>query len=149
MRKSEIKQCISYNSETSFKWTSFETSGNYGKKERDRNCCSKDRIEMKFEVIKCLSEKEFRRLTGVKKATFEKMVEILKKVNSLIASMGLRQLRRYIELLAIRFAAGLEILVYFRWRVLRAHKNRHRKSILYEIQVPNSNRSSDKMCKNI
>ncbi|MDR2781653.1 MAG: IS5/IS1182 family transposase, partial [Holosporaceae bacterium] len=29
---------------------------------------------MKFEGIKSLSDEEFRRLTGVKKATFEKMV---------------------------------------------------------------------------
>ena len=34
---------------------------------------------MKYEKIKEYDEKKFRRITGVKRATFEKMVEILKK----------------------------------------------------------------------
>jgi hypothetical protein len=46
------------------------------------NCCSKERRELKFEVTKSLSAEEFRRLMGVKKATFEKMVEILKVADS-------------------------------------------------------------------
>lgn len=34
---------------------------------------------MKYEIIKEYDDKQFRRITGVKRATFEKMVEILKK----------------------------------------------------------------------
>ncbi len=34
---------------------------------------------MKYEIIKEYKEEQFRRITGVKRATFEKMVEILKK----------------------------------------------------------------------
>jgi hypothetical protein len=34
---------------------------------------------MRYERLKELSDEEFRRLTGVKKATFEKMLEILKE----------------------------------------------------------------------
>jgi hypothetical protein len=35
---------------------------------------------MKFETIKNLKPEEFRLLTGVKKATFEKMIEIIEEV---------------------------------------------------------------------
>lgn len=34
---------------------------------------------MKYEMIKEYNEKQFRRITGVKRATFNKMIEILKK----------------------------------------------------------------------
>ncbi len=34
---------------------------------------------MKYEIIKEYDEKQFRRITGVKRATFNKMIEILKK----------------------------------------------------------------------
>ena len=34
---------------------------------------------MKYEIIKEYDEKQFRRITGVKRATFNKMAEILKK----------------------------------------------------------------------
>ena len=34
---------------------------------------------MKYEIIKEYSDKKFRRITGVKRVTFEKMLEILKK----------------------------------------------------------------------
>ena len=34
---------------------------------------------MKYEIIKEYNEKQFRRITGVKRATFNKMIEILKK----------------------------------------------------------------------
>ena len=34
---------------------------------------------MKYEIIKEYDEKQFRRITGVKKATFNQMIEILKK----------------------------------------------------------------------
>lgn len=34
---------------------------------------------MKYEIIKEYNEQQFRRITGVKRATFEKMLEILKK----------------------------------------------------------------------
>lgn len=40
-------------------------------------CYNKDM--MKYEIIKEYKEEQFRRITGVKRATFEKMVEILKK----------------------------------------------------------------------
>ena len=34
---------------------------------------------MKYEIIKEYNEKQFRRITGIRRATFEKMIEILKK----------------------------------------------------------------------
>lgn len=34
---------------------------------------------MKYEIIKEYNEKQFRRITGIKRATFNKMIEILKK----------------------------------------------------------------------
>ncbi len=34
---------------------------------------------MKYEIIKEYNDSQFRRITGVKRATFEKMIEILKK----------------------------------------------------------------------
>ena len=34
---------------------------------------------MKYEIVKEYDEKQFRRITGVKRATFNKMIEILKK----------------------------------------------------------------------
>ncbi|MBS0628054.1 MAG: IS5/IS1182 family transposase, partial [Verrucomicrobia bacterium] len=34
---------------------------------------------MKFETVKGLKDEQFRRLTGVKRTTFNKMVEILKE----------------------------------------------------------------------
>ena len=36
---------------------------------------------MKYETVKELEEEKFRRLTGVKRSTFERMVEILWKAN--------------------------------------------------------------------
>jgi len=33
---------------------------------------------MKYEILKCYSDEQFRRITGVKRATFEKMLEILR-----------------------------------------------------------------------
>ena len=36
---------------------------------------------MKYDQIKNLSEEQFRRLTGVKRKTFEKMTEILQEVD--------------------------------------------------------------------
>ena len=35
--------------------------------------------DLKYEKIENYSERKFRRITGVKRSTFEKMVEILKK----------------------------------------------------------------------
>ena len=52
---------------------------------------------MKFEWIECLSEEEFCRLTGVKKATFEKTVEILKEVDSRKKKRGCRPKKLKIE----------------------------------------------------
>lgn len=39
------------------------------------------REKVKYETVKELDDEKFRRLTGVKKATFNKMVEILRKAN--------------------------------------------------------------------
>ncbi|MDR2781857.1 MAG: IS5/IS1182 family transposase, partial [Holosporaceae bacterium] len=52
---------------------------------------------MKFEGIKSLSDEEFWRLTGVKKATFEKMVEILKVSDSQKKKRGGRPNKLNIE----------------------------------------------------
>jgi hypothetical protein len=52
---------------------------------------------LKFEGIKSLSDEEFLRLTGVKKATFEKMVEILKVSDSQKKKRGGRPNKLNIE----------------------------------------------------
>lgn len=36
---------------------------------------------MKYEQIKCLVEEKFRRLTGIKKSTFDKMIDILQEAD--------------------------------------------------------------------
>ncbi|SPR02573.1 IS5 family transposase ISOt6 [Orientia tsutsugamushi] len=38
---------------------------------------------MKFDQIKELKDEKFRRLTGVRKVTFSKMVDILRKIDGL------------------------------------------------------------------
>ncbi|SPR09186.1 IS5 family transposase ISOt6 [Orientia tsutsugamushi] len=43
---------------------------------------------MKFDQIKELKDKKFRRLTGVRKGTFSKMVDILRKADDLKKSKG-------------------------------------------------------------
>lgn len=52
---------------------------------------------MKFTAIKELSAVEFRRLTGVKKATFNKMTEILKEADKLKKTRGGRQNKLIVE----------------------------------------------------
>ncbi|KJV76664.1 IS5 family transposase ISOt6 [Orientia tsutsugamushi] len=46
---------------------------------------------MKFEQIKELKDEKFRRLTGVRKGTFSKMVDILRKADGLKKSKGGRK----------------------------------------------------------
>ncbi|KJV50836.1 putative transposase [Orientia tsutsugamushi str. Gilliam] len=46
---------------------------------------------MKFDQIKELKDEKFRRLTGVRKRTFSKMVDILRKADSLKKSKGGRK----------------------------------------------------------
>ena len=61
---------------------------------------------MKFEYLGSLSEEEFRRLTGVKKATFEKAVEILKEADVRKKTRGGRPNKLNIEdqlLLALEY----------------------------------------------
>jgi hypothetical protein len=56
---------------------------------------------MKWEVIQGLSSEEFRRLTGVKKETFEKMTEYLKKVHVQKKIRGGRKNKLSIEDMAL------------------------------------------------
>ena len=55
------------------------------------------RLIMKFELIKNLEEEKFRRLTGVKKLTFNKMVLILEKANNQKKIKGGRKNKLSIE----------------------------------------------------
>ncbi|KAG6559645.1 hypothetical protein RHABOEDO_000277 [Candidatus Rhabdochlamydia oedothoracis] len=43
---------------------------------------------MKYDCLKDFKNEEFRRLTGVKRATFEKMVDILKEAESFKKRFG-------------------------------------------------------------
>jgi hypothetical protein len=43
---------------------------------------------MKYETLKVLEDEKFRRLTGVKRATFEKMVHILKEAEAKKKALG-------------------------------------------------------------
>ena len=52
---------------------------------------------MRFEKAKNLSAEKFRRLTGVKQKTFEKMVEILKQADKIKKSRGGRKSKLIIE----------------------------------------------------
>lgn len=52
---------------------------------------------MKYDNLKISSDKEFRRATGVKRTTFEKMVEILKEAHKLKRSKGGRPNKLSIE----------------------------------------------------
>ena len=51
---------------------------------------------MKYDSLKDFKNEEFRRLTGVKRATFEKMVDILKEAES-YKKLGGRPYRLSIE----------------------------------------------------
>lgn len=52
---------------------------------------------MKFENLKRLSEQQFRRLTGVKQKTFEKMVEIIKQADQIKKVNGGRPRKLTVE----------------------------------------------------
>ncbi|SPR13972.1 IS5 family transposase ISOt6 [Orientia tsutsugamushi] len=52
---------------------------------------------MKFDQIKELKDEKFRRLTGVRKWTFSKMVDILRKADSLKKSKGGRKNKLNLE----------------------------------------------------
>jgi transposase len=52
---------------------------------------------MKYDRIKKLSEQQFRRLTGVKKATFKKMLEILREADAKKKAKGGRKSKLSIE----------------------------------------------------
>ena len=88
---------------------------------------------MKYEIIKDYNEKQFRRITGVKRATFDKMVEILKKgyaekhrrrgrkpklsiENQLLATLEyLREYRTYAHIAANYGIAESNIYRSIRW----------------------------------
>ncbi len=55
---------------------------------------------MKYENIKELECEKFRRLTGVKKRTFEKMISILNEANKLKKGKGGRKNKLSMELLS-------------------------------------------------
>ncbi len=52
---------------------------------------------MKYEQIKSLEDEKFRRLTGVKKATFEKMTAILREAEIKKKAKGGRKSKLIIE----------------------------------------------------
>ncbi len=52
---------------------------------------------MKFDQIKELEDEKFRRLTGVKKGTFSKMVDILSQADGLKKSKGGRKNKLNLE----------------------------------------------------
>ena len=56
---------------------------------------------MKWEAIQVLSTEEFRRLTGVKRPTFEKMVEVLEEAHRLKKARGGRINKLGIEILLL------------------------------------------------
>ena len=61
---------------------------------------------MKYEKTKTLTEKDFRRLTGIQRKTFEKMVEILKKAEEARRRKGGHESKLSIEdklLLALEY----------------------------------------------
>lgn len=66
---------------------------------------------MKYEQIKLLDEEQFRRLTGVKQCTFEKMFEILKKSDKAKKAKGGRKNKLCIE---DQLLLGLEYLREYR-----------------------------------
>ncbi|KJV53683.1 DDE superendonuclease family protein [Orientia tsutsugamushi str. Gilliam] len=52
---------------------------------------------MKLDQIKELGDEKFRRLTGVRKGTFSKMVDILRKADGLKKSKCVRKNKRNLE----------------------------------------------------
>ena len=52
---------------------------------------------MKYESIKNIEEEKFRRLTGVKRSTFEKMLDILREVERLKKAKGGRKNKLTLE----------------------------------------------------
>ncbi len=66
---------------------------------------------MKYEVIKVLEEEKFRRLTGVKRSRFEKMIKILNKADKCQQGKGGRKPRLCLE---ERLLMALEYLREYR-----------------------------------
>ncbi|SPR06840.1 IS5 family transposase ISOt6 [Orientia tsutsugamushi] len=69
---------------------------------------------MKFDQIKELKDEKFRRLTGVRKVTFSKMVDILRKADDLKKSKGVGKNKFNLEeqlLMALEYLR--EYLTYF------------------------------------
>ncbi|BAG39841.1 transposase [Orientia tsutsugamushi str. Ikeda] len=66
---------------------------------------------MKFDQIKQLKDEKFRRLTGVRKGTFSKMVDILRKADDLKKSKGVRKNKLDLE---EQLLMGLEYLREYR-----------------------------------
>lgn len=52
---------------------------------------------MRYNEIKMLEEEKFRRLTGVKRITFNKMLEILREADSIKKARGGRKNKLYLE----------------------------------------------------
>mgnify|MGYP000911624755 CR=1 FL=1 len=66
---------------------------------------------MKYEVIKGLDDEKFRRLTGVKKSTFVKMIEILSEAEKKKRAKGGRKPKLILE---DRLLMGLEYIREYR-----------------------------------
>lgn len=66
---------------------------------------------MKYEQVKLLSDEQFRRLTGVKRSTFEKMVKILEEANKKKKAKGGRKNKLTIE---NQLLMGLEYIREYR-----------------------------------
>ncbi|SPR09814.1 IS5 family transposase ISOt6 [Orientia tsutsugamushi str. Gilliam] len=65
---------------------------------------------MKFDQIKELKDEKFRRLTGVRERTFSKMVDILRKADSLKKSKGGRKNKLNLEeqlLMALEYSTNV------------------------------------------
>ncbi|KJV53044.1 putative transposase [Orientia tsutsugamushi str. Gilliam] len=68
---------------------------------------------MKLDQIKELKDEKFRRLTGVRKRTFSKMVDILRKADGLKKSKGVRKNKLNLEeqlLMVLEYLVGF---IYF------------------------------------
>lgn len=48
-------------------------------------------LQVKYEQVKFLSEEQFRRLTGVKRSTFDQMIKILEEVDKKKRAKGGRK----------------------------------------------------------
>ena len=52
---------------------------------------------MKYEQVKCLSQEQFRRLTGVKRSTFDRMIKILEEADKKKKAKGGRRNKLSVE----------------------------------------------------